>query len=129
MAEPDLMNRDPNDLNNHIKVCFEDCIAEPEGVRSIDCVWRNSYMCFNCGKNLCYKILTTCCGICIAFCWGCDFACTAFDHIWFLTPCMREFSICVGVWQKSFGTIINCCCVPICEACGMCFSKIHVTNK
>ncbi|KAL3852813.1 hypothetical protein ACJMK2_016428 [Sinanodonta woodiana] len=129
MADLDMDNRDPNELNGHIKVNFEDVLGEPEGVRSIDCVWRNSYACFNCGKNCMYKFLTALCGICIALGWGCEFACTSFDHIWCLTPCMREFSIACGFLQKCFGTIINCCISPVCEACGMCFSKIQVHNK
>ncbi|KAH3892475.1 hypothetical protein DPMN_016593 [Dreissena polymorpha] len=37
-----------------------------------------AYTCFECGKGLCYKLLTTFCGICIALGWGCDFAMIAF---------------------------------------------------
>lgn len=122
----DMENRDPNSINDHLKVNFEDVLAEPEGVRSIPCIWSGSYKCFECGKSLCYKLLTTLCGLCIALGLGCDFALTAFDHVWIWTPCMRDFGICVGCYQKIFATIINCCCLPICEACGGCFSKIKI---
>ena len=113
----------------YFQVCFEEVLGEPAGVNSIDCVWRTSYMCFECGKNLCYKILTTLCGICIALYWGCNFAETAFNHVWCYTPCMRDFSIMVGCWQRAFGTVINCCIVPICTGCGHCLSQITITRK
>ena len=112
-----------------LQVTFEEVLGEPEGVRSIDCIWRNGYACFECGKSLCYKILTTFCGLCIALYWGCDFAATAFNHVWCYTPCMRDFSICVGCYQRGFGTIVNCCVAPFCEACAMMFSKITIMKK
>lgn len=37
---------------------FDDVLAEPEGAHAIDCVWKNSYKCFTCGRNVCYKLLT-----------------------------------------------------------------------
>ncbi len=61
--EVDLMNRDPNGMNNFIQVEFEDVLSEPNGAHSSDCVWRNSFKCFECGKNCCYKFLSFFCGI------------------------------------------------------------------
>ena len=52
--ELDLVNRDPNELNNYIQVDFEDVLAEPSGAHSADCIWKNSYSCFQCGKNCGY---------------------------------------------------------------------------
>lgn len=60
----DLKERDPRNMNNYIQVEFDDAIAEPKGTYSNDCVWKNSYKCFTCGKNNAYKILTFFCGIC-----------------------------------------------------------------
>merc|ERR1712121_521385 len=77
----DLVNRDPNDLNDHVKVKFEDVLGEPEGAHAIDCVWKNSYTCFNCCKGCCYKLLTILCGIPLAACWGCEFAMITFQHV------------------------------------------------
>ena len=61
--EVDLINRDPNSMNAFIQVDFEDVLAEPSGAHSSDCVWRNSYACFDCGKNCCYKLCSFFCGI------------------------------------------------------------------
>ncbi|KAL5014892.1 hypothetical protein ScPMuIL_009162 [Solemya velum] len=111
VADVDLVNRDPNDLNDHVKAQFHEVLAEPEGVHSIDCVWRNSYTCFNFGKNCCYKLLTTLCGIFVALFWGCEFALITFEQVWCTTPELRVFSIYTGCCQKFFGLgrFVSCC--------------------
>ncbi|OPL33199.1 hypothetical protein AM593_00717, partial [Mytilus galloprovincialis] len=96
----DMENRDPNSINDHIKIAFEDTIAEVPGAHAIDCVWRNSYRCFEGGKSCCYKFLTAICGICIALYWGCCFACLAFEHIWCVTPSLSAFRIECGAWRN-----------------------------
>jgi len=121
MADIDLVNRDPNNINDHLKVMFEDILAEPEGAHSMDCVWQNSYKCFNCWKSLCYTIATFCCGICIAAEWGCEFAYIAFTHIWYVTPCFKVLELNCGCCQKLYGMCVHCCLDPCCEACGQLF--------
>ncbi|XP_022334719.1 caveolin-1-like [Crassostrea virginica] len=125
MADFDMVNRDPNSLNNHLKVQFEDILAEPEGVRSLDCVWKLSYKCFSCWKTLCYVIMTTLCGICLAAEWGCQFSYIAFVHIWYITPCFKILELNCGCLQKLYGLCIHCCLDPMCEACGLIFHKFQ----
>merc|ERR1712018_1087554 len=115
-GELDLDNRDPNNINDHLKVCFEDILAEPEGIHSPNCVWSNAYTCFNCCKKLCYTIMTLCCGICIAAEWGCEFAYIAFGHIWYVTPCFKCLELNCGCCQKLYGMCIHCVLDPPCEA-------------
>ncbi|KAK7089313.1 caveolin-3-like [Littorina saxatilis] len=128
-TEIDMVNRDPNNVNDHLKVAYEDVIAEPDGAHSIDCVWRCSYNCFNCAKGCCYNVLSIFCGIPLALFWGCEFACITFQHVWQITPCMRVFMINCGCAQKFFSTCLQCCLGPICESCGMFFSNIVVKNQ
>lgn len=111
-----------------IQVGFEDVLAEPAGAHSVDCVWKASYFCFNCGKNCCYNILAALCGIFIALGWGCEFAWITFSMVWCITPCLRLYSILMGCLQKYFGTCITCFLAPICETCGLLFSRITVSN-
>jgi len=125
---PDLDYRDPNRINDHVKVAFEDVLGEPDSIHSLDCVWRTSYSCFNCCKNCCYKCLTTIFGSCLALCWGMHFACIAFNHIWCLTPYLRSLAINCSFCQRCWGTVLQCCLAPICETCGLCFSRIQVLN-
>ncbi|XP_052232586.1 caveolin-1-like [Dreissena polymorpha] len=117
----DLTNRDPNHLNDHIKVQFEDVLAEPEGAHSIDCVWKLAYTCFSCWLGLCYKISTLLCGICIAAEWGCEFASVAFYHVWFITPMLKMCELNCAVFSKMTRTCLSCCIEPCCEACGQFF--------
>merc|ERR1711976_770409 len=127
MAEgPDMEQRDINELNSHVKVVFEEVLGEPDGERSIDCVWRNSYMCFNGTLNCCYKVLTVLCGIPLAFCWGCEFACTACYHIWYFTPAIRGLAINCGACQKMITICLNSCMSLFMESCGMCLSQINI---
>ncbi|KAL8623145.1 hypothetical protein ACOMHN_063365 [Nucella lapillus] len=112
MADLDLVNRDPNNINDHLKVAFEDILAEPELIRSIDCVWQNSYRCLNCCNDLCYMINTLCFGICIAMEWGQEFAYIAFIHIWYITPCFKILEINCGFLQKLYGMCVHCCLDP-----------------
>lgn len=126
--ELDLVNRDPNNLNEHIKVQFDDVFGEPDGAHSIACVWKLAYLCFNCCKGCCYKLLTLFFGICIAIWWGCEFAHIAFDHVWYITPALRVCQVYCGCAQKFYGTCLNCCLQPLFEVCGHCFANIRVTN-
>jgi hypothetical protein len=124
----DLEKRDPNEINDHLKVHFEDVLAEPGGAHSNDCVWKCSYRCFQCSKICCYRCLAALCGCCIALCWGWQFAIVTFTHVWYYTPCLRLFSVNCGCVQKFWGTALQCCLAPICETIGLCLSRIQVLN-
>ena len=155
MATLDMNNRDPQNLNNYVQVDFDDVLAEPQGAHSADCVWKNSYKCFNCGRNFCYKLLTFLCGICIALYWGCTFACLAFEAIWLWTPSIRALHIALHPIKKIYSITLggeNHCfsyarnnnnseklnpllflllafLAPLMETLGLFFSRIHVTNS
>ncbi|KAK7089310.1 caveolin-3-like [Littorina saxatilis] len=128
MAELDLVNRDPNNINDHVKVAFEDVLAEPDGAQSIDCIWRCSYNCFQCSKGCCYNVMSILCAIPLAFVWGWSFAVIAFYHVWTVAPFLKCFMINCGCCQKFYGTCIQCYLGPICETYGLFFSNIVVKN-
>uniref|UniRef100_A0A1I8GFP4 Caveolin n=1 Tax=Macrostomum lignano TaxID=282301 RepID=A0A1I8GFP4_9PLAT len=128
MAEVDLTNRDPNALNNHLSTAFEDVLGEPDGIHSMDCVWRNSYSCFNCGKNCLYKVCTLLCGIFIALYWGCVFAAVAMQHIWCITPSFKVWEINMACMRHYSKSIVDCCLGPCCETCGLFLSNMKLTQ-
>lgn len=107
---------------------FDDVIGEPEGAHSIDCVWTNAYKCFSGGRNCCYTVLTVICGLPLALCWGCEFACLTFSHVWQVTPCLKYATIEVMACRKMLSLALSCCLAPCCETIGLLFSKIQVTQ-
>ncbi|KAK6177821.1 hypothetical protein SNE40_015849 [Patella caerulea] len=125
MADLDMINRDPNNINDFVGVQFEDVLAEPEGAHSIDCVWKASFFCFNIWKNFFYKLATLCCGMCIAAEWGCEFARIAFTHVWIVTPLFKVLEINCGCLQKFWALCVHCCCDPCCEAFGLLFGAFR----
>jgi len=121
--ELDLVNRDPNNINDHIKVSFEDVFAEPEGAHSMDCVWKCAHCWFNICKKWTYWILTLFYGCCIAMEWGAELGRMAFIHIWYITPLFKVLEINCGCLQKLYGLCVHCCLDPCCEACGLLFHQ------
>ena len=111
------------------QVHFEEVIGEPDGVRSIDCVWRNSWKCFRGTLNCCYVFLTVLCAIPISFCWGCEFACLACYHIWYVTPAIRIWAIDLLACRNFVRLVLDACVGPCCETLGLCLSKIIVSEK
>eukprot|EP00178_Gracilaria_changii_P008074 TRINITY_DN2495_c0_g1_i1.p1 TRINITY_DN2495_c0_g1~~TRINITY_DN2495_c0_g1_i1.p1 ORF type:complete len:138 (-),score=5.17 TRINITY_DN2495_c0_g1_i1:112-525(-) len=120
--EVDLANRDPNNINDHLQVAWEEIFAEPDQIHTIDCVWKYSAKCFTMWKTLCYIIATVICGIPIASCWGCFFACVAFQHIWDVTPSIKACAINCAITKKLYTICLDACLDPICTSCGKLFS-------
>lgn len=127
--ETDLIKRDPNDLNDHLSVNFEDALGEPDHTHSVDCVWRYSFKCFNLWRDLCYKILTAWFGVCIAMSLGCEFSYIAFYHIWILTPCMKIYVINANCVGKFWQSMLTCCIDPLCISCGKFFHMFSKKDK
>ncbi|CAF1055687.1 unnamed protein product [Brachionus calyciflorus] len=127
--EIDLIRRDPHEMNNYLQVEFDDVFAEPTGTHSADCVWRNSFKCFTCGKNVCYKLLTFFCGICISLAWGCAFAQISFSVIWCFAPYLRALHVVLFPFKKIYSIILASFCGPLFETCGLVLSRIHVTQS
>merc|ERR1711976_253762 len=121
----DMVNRDPNTLNSHIKVTFDEVIGEPDSAHTIDCNWRLAFKCFNLWKDICYKLLTILCGLPVAMCWGCQFGCLAFDHIWCSTPWLRYLATECTLMRKFQEIILGCCLEPCCLSCGKIFDSFR----
>jgi len=124
-ADPDLGNRDPNNLNDHLQVAYEEVLGEPDHTHSLECVWKCSYKCFNLWKTLCYVIGTTLFGICIAMMWGCYFAEVAFWHIWYFTPLLKAIEIWLSIVKKLYGMCMSGCLDPCCISCGHIFDAFR----
>ncbi|XP_045495103.1 caveolin-3-like isoform X2 [Colias croceus] len=89
-----LEDRDPNNLNQHIQIIWDDVIGEPEGVRSPERAWRISHFCFRHARNWCYIVLSVLVAPPCALVLGVGFACLAFEK----TECL-PFATTSKKWQ------------------------------
>lgn len=123
-----IVDRDPTDMNDHVKVFFQDVFAEPEGTHSIDGVWRTSFKTFVGTKYWCYRIITAIFGIPTAIFCGFYFACLSFDYIWCIMPCLRAYLIelqCIG---KVFGLCVRTFFDPLFESVGKVFGNMKISR-
>ncbi|GCC37853.1 hypothetical protein chiPu_0016361 [Chiloscyllium punctatum] len=109
------------------QIDFEDVIAEPEGIHSLDGVWKVSVATFTVSKYWCYRILSALCGVPLSVCWGLYFACLSFCHIWTIVPCIKSFVIEMQCFSRLYSLCIHTFCDPFYEALGKLFSNIRVT--
>jgi hypothetical protein len=112
-----------------LQIHFEEILGEPDGIRSIDGVWKTSYICFNGTLNCCYKVLSVLCAVPLACCWGFHFACLACSEIWCVTPCIRAITIQLVNLRRLLTICLEACVGPCCETCGLCLSKIAVKSS
>ncbi|XP_076124585.1 caveolin-3-like [Alosa pseudoharengus] len=128
--EIDLVNRDPKGLNEEaVRVDFEDVIAEPDGTRSLDGVWKASYSAFTVSKYWCYRLLSALLGVPLALLWGVLFATLSFGHVWLVGPCAHS---CLVEWQclgRVYGHGVRTLCDPLGESVGRMFQSVRVVLR
>ncbi|CAG0917000.1 unnamed protein product [Notodromas monacha] len=122
----DMDNRDPNHLNSHLQVMWDDVIGEPEGISSPDCTWKCSAMLFTMMKQAIYLLLTVIFAPFAACCLGAQFACLSCCHIWCCMPCLRTYKINCAMWKNFYEVWLAATCTPCCESIGRVFSKARV---
>ncbi|XP_013403000.1 caveolin-3 [Lingula anatina] len=123
----DIMNRDPDEINQHLKVTFSDIFAEPHPtIFSFDKVWVLSYQAFTATQLWCYRILSLICGLPCAVCWGIEFACISFCNIWVCVPYVKAFYISLHCIRKIFEPFMDTFVAPCYLAMGKIFSSIKV---
>ncbi|XP_036280815.1 caveolin-2 [Pipistrellus kuhlii] len=119
-------DRDPLQLNSHLKVDFQDVIAEPEATHSFDKVWICSHALFEISKYVLYKFLTVFLAVPLAFAAGILFATLSCLHIWIIMPfiktCLMIQPSVQTIWKSVTDTVI----APLCLSTGRIFSSVSV---
>uniref|UniRef100_A0A3P9LXT4 Caveolin n=1 Tax=Oryzias latipes TaxID=8090 RepID=A0A3P9LXT4_ORYLA len=122
-------DRDPNDINAHVKVAFEDVIAEPVSTHSFDTVWVGSHAAFELVKFLCYRLLSTLLAVPVAFVLGLLFGVLSCLHIWLVGPVIRGFLTflppALTVWRKLMVLFV----APLSHSMGKSMSSIQVRSS
>ncbi|XP_053361295.1 caveolin-2 [Clarias gariepinus] len=121
-------DRDPRDINAHVKVNFEDVIAEPSSVHSLDSVWIGSHALFELIKFVFYRILTTLLAIPMALMAGLVFAILSCVHIWAVMPlihsCMMTLSCGQVIWSGLVDTFLR----PVFHSASRCLSAVNIKS-
>ncbi|KAH3892478.1 hypothetical protein DPMN_016596 [Dreissena polymorpha] len=117
-------SHNPNDLNNHIKVRFEDVFGEPKGIHSLDCLWDITATCYACILNVCYNICTFLCAWYIAIEWAYAFVFVSFRHVWLHTPFLRWCTIECANCQRCCAMCSGCLFEPVVELIGDCLGRL-----
>ncbi|KAM5172739.1 caveolin-2 [Mantella aurantiaca] len=119
-------DRDPHNLNGHLKLGFEDVIAEPETTHSFDKVWICSTALYEISKYLIYKVLTLLLAIPLAFVIGLLFATLSCLHIWFVMPFVRTCLMVLPSVQAIWKGLTDSFIAPLFASMGRCFSSVSV---
>ncbi|XP_011157539.1 caveolin-3 isoform X1 [Solenopsis invicta] len=125
----ELEDRDPNSLNQHLQVMWDDVIGEPEGIRSPECAWRLSGHCFRLSRGCCYILLSVLVAPLLALLFGFMFACLAFQHIWCLAPCLRIWKITCAAMRNFLAAVTQAIIRPLMEGLGYLCYNIRIFNQ
>ncbi|KAM7121382.1 caveolin-2 [Molossus nigricans] len=119
-------DRDPNRLNSHLKVDFEDVIAEPVSAHSFDKVWICSHALFEVSKYVIYKFLTVFLAIPLAFAAGILFATLGCLHIWIIMPFVKTCLLVQPSVQTIWKSVTDVVIAPLCTSIGRVFSSVSL---
>ncbi|KAG7214432.1 hypothetical protein INR49_006389, partial [Caranx melampygus] len=114
-AEPD---RDPNDTNAHLKIGFEDVVAEPRSSHSFDRVWIGSHAAFELVKFIFYRLLTTLLAVPMAFILGLVFGVLSCIHIWLVMPAIQSFMMLLPPIQAVWWSLVDMFVKPLYQSMG-----------
>ncbi|XP_006729097.1 caveolin-2 [Leptonychotes weddellii] len=119
-------DRDPHRLNSHLKVGFEDVIAEPVSTHSSDKVWICSSALFEISKYVIYKFLTLFLAIPMAFTAGILFATLSCLHIWIIMPFVKTCLMVLPSVQTIWKSVTDVVIAPLCTSVGRSFSSVSL---
>lgn len=121
--EPD---RDPNDINAHLKVGFGDVIAEPVSTHSFDNVWVASHFAFEVVKFFFYRVLTTLLAVPMAFILGLVFAVLSCIHIWLVMPVIQSLVMLLPSVRVVWRSLTDMFVTPLFHSMGKSLSSVQV---
>ncbi|XP_069039452.1 caveolin-2 [Lepisosteus oculatus] len=122
--KPDL--RDPRGVNQHLKVEFNDVLAEPSSFHSFDRVWTWSDIVFEATRLWCYRGISVLCAIPVSLLAGFLFACLSCVHIWCVMPCIQLCTISLPPLRSLWASLLEVLVAPVCASVGRCCSRVYL---
>ncbi|XP_058229225.1 caveolin-2 [Hemibagrus wyckioides] len=130
-TRPLINERDPRQMNECLKVSFEDVIAEPISVRSGDRVWFWSNALFEVSRVWFYRIVTAVLAIPFSITAGVLFAFLTCLHIWLLTPCVKVVFMNTGRLEMLWKSLLDIFIIPVYHSVSKCCTSVsvHLTRE
>ncbi|KAL7837130.1 hypothetical protein SRHO_G00268410 [Serrasalmus rhombeus] len=125
-TRPLLNERDPRQINECLKVSFEEVIAEPEAVRSGDRVWIWSHALFEVSRVWFYRIITALLAVPVSVIAGILFAVLSCLHIWLFSPCVKVIFINTGWLETLWSSVLDIIILPFFQSVAKCCRGISV---
>lgn len=125
----DLTNRDETGLNDHVKLAFEDILAEPEGYHSWDCLWKATFRLFHGLRGFLYRLLSLVLAIPAAIVWALVFALLTALNVFCCVPGARAAAI-PGFWLgKLWNFLLRSVLDPIFRSAALLCSAVHIRRS
>ncbi|XP_028854957.1 caveolin-2 [Denticeps clupeoides] len=125
-TRPLINERDPRQINECLKVSFEDVIAEPGSVRSGDRIWIWSHALFEVSRLWFYRVITVLLAVPVSLVAGILFGIFSCFHIWFFTPCVKITLLNLGWVQTLWSSVLDTLLQPFIQSASRCCSFISV---
>ncbi|XP_001520265.2 caveolin-2 [Ornithorhynchus anatinus] len=121
-------SRDPQGINQHLKVDFADVLAEPTSFHSFDRVWTWSDITFETSRLWGYRLISLLCALPGSLLAGGLFACLSSLHIWCIMPCVQLCMLTLPPIRTLWISVLDLLVAPLCASVGRCCSFIRLTG-
>ncbi|XP_036425477.1 caveolin-2-like [Colossoma macropomum] len=121
-----MEDRDPKGVNKCLKVSFEDVIAEPASVRSLDKVWLWSHALFEVSRLWFYRLISLLLAVPVALVLGLLFAFLSCLHIWLIMPSMQLLLINMNWVKVVWASVLDLAISPFFSSVGRCCGAINI---
>ncbi|XP_041860582.1 caveolin-2 [Melanotaenia boesemani] len=121
------VNRDPNSINQHLKVEVSNVLAEPATPHTMDGVWVYSIVGFEKTRIWTYRCLSLLFAVPFALLCGILLAFLACIRVWFLVPCTQLSHTFLPCLQSLCTCALNVFIAPFCMSFALCCSQVAIS--
>ncbi|XP_072539209.1 caveolin-2-like [Salminus brasiliensis] len=121
-----IEDRDPKSVNQCLQVSFEDVIAEPASVHSLDKVWLWSHALFEVSRLWFYRLISLLLAVPVALLLGVLFAFLSCLHIWLIMPSVQLLLINMHWVKVVWASVLDLTISPFFSSLGRCCGAINI---
>uniref|UniRef100_A0A1I7UXJ0 Caveolin n=1 Tax=Caenorhabditis tropicalis TaxID=1561998 RepID=A0A1I7UXJ0_9PELO len=121
----DLVNRDTNNINNHVQLNFEDIFGEADSQHSWDCVWRLNHTVFTATRLFIYRLVSIL-ALPFTILFAIFFGLLVSINVFIVVPLGKLLSIPGNLLAKIWNWLVHAVFDPIASAIGLIFSNFNI---